>query len=216
MKKVLIIGGNGHGSVVTSCIMDNKRYDPTYDVDVVGFLNDFKTQIDQYPVVGGLSDVARFVAQGYYFVWAIHLIGKNKQTEALFEKTNIPKERLLTIVHNSAFVSENVILEPGCLVMPHAFIGSRAHLGKCTMVKANACIGHDVECGSLCHFALNSTTGAYSKIGTCSDVATGSVVLEHIKIGDCAMLGAASLATHNIPDGEIYVGSPARFLKATM
>lgn len=41
-------------------------------------------------------------------------------------------------------------------------------------------------------------------------------MLEHIKIGDCAMLGAASLATHDIPDGEIYVGSPARFLKKTM
>lgn len=216
MKKVLIIGGNGHGSIVTSCIRDNKNYDPNYDVDVAGFLNDFETHIDQYPVLGGLDDVERFVEQGYYFVWAIHLIGKNKQTKALFEKIHIPQERLLTVIHHSAFISEYVTLAPGCLVMPHAFIGARTHLGLCTMVKANACIAHDVECGSLCCFALNSTTGAYSKIGICSDVATGSVVLEHVKIGDCAMLGAASLATHNIPNGEIHVGSPAKFLKLTM
>lgn len=179
MKRVLIIGGNGHGSIVTSCIKDNKTCDPTYDVDVVGFLNDFETHIDQYPVVGRLDDVPKFVEQGYYFVWAIHLIGKNKQTKALFEKIHIPRERLLTIIHHSAFISEYVTLAPGCLVMPHAFIGSRVHLGKCTMVKANACIGHDVESSSLCHFALNSTTGAYSKIGTCSDIAIESVVLEH-------------------------------------
>ena len=50
-------------------------------------------------------------------------------------------------------------------------------------------------------------------IGYCSDVAIGSSVLANTKIGNYAMLGSANLVTPNIPDGEIWVGNPARFLK---
>ena len=50
-------------------------------------------------------------------------------------------------------------------------------------------------------------------MGLCSDLAVGSTLLAYKKVGDFAMLGANSLAVHDIPDYEIHVGSPAKFLK---
>ena len=41
MKKVLIIGGAGHGSVVASSIKDNLFFYKQYEWEVKGFINDF-------------------------------------------------------------------------------------------------------------------------------------------------------------------------------
>ena len=40
-----------------------------------------------------------------------------------------------------------------------------------------------------------------------------TVILEKKKMGDYSVAGAHSLITHDIPDNEIWVGSPAKFMK---
>ena len=97
--------------------------------------------------------------------------------------------------------------------MYNAFIDPRTKIGECTMVKANTCIGHDCVIGRLSHIAMGVTLASYTQMGICSDAALGSTTIEHVKIGECAMLGAGSLLTHDIPAGEIWVGSPAKYLK---
>lgn len=211
---MLIVGGDGHGSVIASCINDNRNRYGDDEWEVVGFLNDYETSVDNYPVLGSTSDIVGWVEKGYYISWGIHLIGRNPQTREAFERMNIPVEGLATIVHRSAFIGKGVILEPGCLVMANAYLAPRSYFGMCTMIKANVNVGHDVQCGPLCHLAMGSIVGSYTRIGSCSDVAIGSVVLEHKNIGSNAMLGAHSLLTHDIPDNEIYVGNPARFFKS--
>ena len=53
-------------------------------------------------------------------------------------------------------------------------------------------------------------------IGKCADVSIGATVLEKRKIGNFAMAGARSLVTHDIPDSEIHVELPAKFLRRIM
>ena len=211
-KPLIIIGGPGHGSVIEACVNDNRKHGD-FEWDLKGFCNDFDTEVDGYPVLGKLSDIPRLIEEGYYFSWGIHLIENNMKTMSLYESIALPKERLATIVHHSAFIDDSVILDPGCFVMYNAYIAPRTHIGESTMVKANACIGHDVVTGPCCHIAMGSIVVSCVTIGTCSDVAVGATVLANVTIGDYSMVGASSLATHSIPSGQIYVGTPARFLK---
>lgn len=212
-KKVLIIGGDGHGSVIASCIKDNyNRYNDD-EWEVVGFLNDFEENIGDYPVYGKTTEIQVWAAKDYYFAWGIHLIGRNIVTKKVFDRMQIPIDRLATVIHRSAFIGEGVVLEPGCFVMANSYIAPRSCIGMCSMIKANVNIGHDVICGPLCHFAMGAIVGSHTHIGLCSDVAIGSVVLEYRNIGDYSMLGAHSLLTHNIQNNEIFIGTPAKFLK---
>lgn len=213
MKKLVIIGGEGHGTVITSCIRDNEKYYGKKEWEILGFLNDFESTIGSYKVLGKLNEVDKFIEQDCYFAWGIHLIGRNPLTKKLYDEIKIPEDRLATIIHHSAFIAEDVVLEPGTFVMANSYIGARTHLGVGTMVKANSCIGHDVVAGPLCHFAMGSITGSFTHLGICADVAIGATTLEYIQIGDYAMAGATSLVTHNIPSLEIHVGTPAKFLK---
>lgn len=212
-KPLIIIGGAGHGCVIEACVNDNRNRYHDYEWEVKGYCNDYDTEVDGYPVLGKLCDIPELVKKGYYFAWAIHLIGKNYLTAKLFDKLEIPDDRWATIVHRSAFIDSSVILKPGAFVMYNAYIAPRTVIGKCTMVKANTNIGHDVHIGDITHIAMGSIVVSCVNIGRCANIAVGSVVLANTKIGDYAMLGAQSLTKHDIPTGEIWIGSPARFLK---
>ncbi|MFO8067346.1 MAG: sugar O-acyltransferase [Bacteroidales bacterium] len=214
-KKVLIIGGEGNGGVVASLIEDNRRRFNDHEFEVAGFINDYEKgkTINDYPVVGGTDEINKFLEEDYYFIYAIHMIGRNILTEKTFNKMQIPWERFATIVHKSAFVADNAVLEPGVVVMSNTYIGPKAHIGACTLVLANALIGHNTKVGPLCHFSVGSITSSYINIGKVSDVTLGARVLEKKNIGNYAVAGAHSLVTRDIPDYEIHIGSPAKFLK---
>ena len=213
-KKVIIIGGEGNGGVIASCIEDNRKRFNDLEWNVVGFVNDYEKTICGYPVLGGTDDVFELLKnEEYYFMWAIHMIGRNILTEKIFRKINIPQERFATIIHKTAFVSNNAVLEPGVFVMSNCYVGPQAYIGQCSLMMANSMIGHNTKAGALCHFSVGSITSSYIDIGLCSDVALGAKVLEKKNIGNFAVAGAGSLVTHDIPDYEIHVGSPAKFLK---
>ncbi|MFQ9504718.1 MAG: acetyltransferase [Alistipes indistinctus] len=213
-KKVIIIGGEGNGGVIAACIEDNRKRFGDLEWEVAGFVNDYETQVCGYPVLGGTDDVQELLKNpDYHFMWGIHMIGRNILTEKTFRKVNIPRERFATIVHKTAFVADSAVLEPGVFVMSNCYVGAQARLGQCSLMMANSLVGHNTTVGPLCHFSVGSITSSYITIGLCSDVTLGAKVIEKVKIGDFAVAGAGSLVTHNIPDYEIHVRTPAKFMK---
>jgi acetyltransferase EpsM len=213
-KKVIIIGGEGNGGVVASCVDDNRNRFGDMEYSVYGFLNDVEEgEINGYPILGGTDQVTKYAEQGYYFMYAIHMIGRNYLSEKVYKKCDIPPSQLATIIHKTAFVAPNAVIEPGCLIMSNCYIGPAARIGKSSLVMANALIGHNTNVGMLCHFSVGSITSSYVEIGKVSDVTLGAKVLEKRKIGDYAVAGAGSLITRNIGDGEIHIGSPAKYYK---
>jgi acetyltransferase EpsM len=214
-KKVIIIGGEGNGGVIASVIEDHRSRFNDPEWIVAGFLNDFEKgkTILGYPVLGGTDDIEQFLKEDYYFMHAIHMIGRNIKTEEVFLKMNIPLERFATIIHKTAFVAKSAVLEPGVFIMSNCYVGPGVKLGHNSLMMANSLLGHNTSVGPLCHFSVGSITSSYIEIGKVSDVALGAKVLEKRKIGNYAVAGANSLITHDIPDYEIHVGSPAKFLK---
>jgi sugar O-acyltransferase (sialic acid O-acetyltransferase NeuD family) len=215
-KKVVIIGGEGNGGVVASCIDDNRKRFNDLEWEVLGFLNDFEIgkSINGYPVLGGLDKIGELLEDDeLYFIYAIHMIGRNLQTYELFLSMDIPVNRFATVVHQTAFVADSATLAPGVFVMSNCYIGPSTEVGNCCLIMSNSLIGHNTIVGPLCHFSVGSITSSYVKIGKVSDVTLGARVLEKRTIGDFAVAGAASLITKNIPDKEIHIGAPAKFYK---
>lgn len=215
-KNVIILGGEGNGGVVASCIRDmNERFD-NREFIVEGFLNDeveVDTEINGYPVMGKTSDVDKFAKQGFHFAYVIHPFGKGRIRYELFEKINIPLDRLVTIVHPSSVVAYNTNLAPGTLVMPNCHISNSTNIGVATFISPNSSIGHHCNIGKLCHFCTGSVTGSYINIGDASDIAINSTVVEKVNIGSFASLGAGSVLTRDIKDDEFFAGFPARKVK---
>lgn len=72
----------------------------------------------------------------------------------------------------------------------------------------------------LCHDASTKHFLNYTKIGPVTIgnnvfIGAETVVLPGVTIGDNVIIGANSTVTHNVPEGSVFVGSPARFLCTT-
>lgn len=213
-KKVVIIGGEGNGGVIASCIEDNRNRYGDLEWEVAGFLNDFEKEVDGFPVIGKLEDLPRLLeTTDYYFSWAIHLVGRNYKTAEMFVATNIPEERLATIVHKSAFIGKGATLCPGAFVMYNCYIGPNAHIGKCSLVMANCSIGHDTYIDDICHCSVGAIMTGYSRLSYCSDLAVGSTLIAYKVVGKYSMVAANAVGTKDIPEGEIWAGTPAKLLK---
>ena len=111
-KPLVIIGGEGHGSVIEACISNNRKRYGDDEWEVKGFCNDYDSEVIGYPVLGKLNDIPDLAGLGYYFAWGIHLIGNNFKTKELYDRLNIPKDRLATIIHHSAFIILHLFLNP--------------------------------------------------------------------------------------------------------
>ncbi len=213
-KKVVIIGGEGNGGVIASCIEDNRNRFGDLEWEVVGFLNDFEKEVDGFPVIGKLEDLPRLLeTTDYYFSWAIHLVGRNYKTAEMFAAANIPDDRLATIVHKSAFIGKGATLCPGAFVMYNCYIGPNAHIGKCSLVMANCSIGHDTYIDDICHCSVGAIMTGYSRLSYCSDLAVGSTLIAYKVVGKYSMVAANAVGTKDIPEGEIWAGTPAKLLK---
>lgn len=89
----------------------------------------------------------------------------------------------------------NTIIENGCKINGLCFIGSNDHLHENVWITGSAMLAGSVEVGK--------NTTIFSK----------AVVRDWVSIGEKAIIGMGSVVTKDIPEGEIWVGSPAKKLE---
>lgn len=214
-RKVAILGGQGNAAVVAAAIEHARRMGAT-DLEVAGYLNDrvpVGEKIDLFPVIGKIEDAQRLLAEGYWFINTIFRIDGNRERIAMFENLGIPDDRLATFVHPMAYVAPSVELGPGCVIMPNVSMSPATKLGKGCLMMAGSMMGHDNVVGDFCHIAAQAAVGSYLKIGKGVHIGLNATIHEYMTIGDYATLGMGAVLKHDIGEGEIWAGNPARFLR---
>ncbi len=214
-NKVIIIGGIGNGTAIAAAIDDANRRGND-ELVCAGFLNDrFESSetIEDYPVLGRLTEADRFLSEGYSFINTIYRIDGQEQRIKLFEDLNIPDDRLATFVHPLAYVAPNVKLAPGSVIMPNASISPSAVLGKGCLVMVSANIGHNTVVDDYCHFAAQSCVSSFVKVGKGVHVGLNASVRENLELGDWSTVAMGAVLMNNINKYEIWAGVPAKLLR---
>jgi len=214
-KKLIIIGGEGKGGPVVACVQHNREHYQDFEYEIYGFLNDFEEgSISGFPILGKTSDYTKYLKNdSVFFVFAIHLIGKNKVAEELFNNLEIPRERFARIIHKSAVIAFGVKVEPGVVILAQSYISPNAHLKFGTLVMAGGIICHNAEIGPLTYISIGAIVGSYAKIGKCVSVSMGANVIEMNTVRDYAVIAAGAVVNSNVPSESIYGGIPAKFIR---
>jgi len=89
----------------------------------------------------------------------------------------------------------NTIIEDGVKIDNLVHIAHNVHVGKNTMIVAGNIVCGSVTIGKNCFIGANST------------------IRQHLKIGDNVVIGMGSVVIEDVPDGQVWVGNPAKFLK---
>lgn len=106
-------------------------------------------------------------------------------------------------------VQKNVTIGENSRVQSHSFICEGVDIGK------NVFIGHNVNTINDNLPKVNNENWVLEKIIIKDNVSigTGSIIMGNVTIGENSIIGANSLVTTDIPYNEVWVGSPAKFLR---
>lgn len=133
--------------------------------------------------------------------------------KSIYQKINNPYKKAL---------KQGLKAGTGVSVMGGVNFGSEPWLitiGDCVRLSFNVTfITHDG--GTWAFRDLNGYQDVirYGKIyiGAHSFIGANTIIMPGVTIGERCVIGAGSVVTHDIPDGMVAVGSPARIIKTTM
>lgn len=212
MKKLIIIGGYGNGTVVAQIVEDINRQKPQWDL--MGFLNDFeKDPINGYPVLGGIDkdSVAQFLEdEDVYFFYALISIKNNFKSLSKLHDLNIPLERFATLIHPTAVVSKDAQIGRNVCVQAFSIVGPNAKVGNFIQCWGHATIGHNSTVEDYAYITSNSVIGAHVHLKEGAFLGVNSTTLDRVVIGTWSVVGQHSNVIRSVPDYTKVVGNPAR------
>ncbi|MBN2486819.1 MAG: N-acetyltransferase [Bacteroidales bacterium] len=139
----------------------------------------------------------------------------------------------------SALIGEGTTVWQYVVILPDAKIGKNCNINAHCFIENDVIIGDNVtlKCGVYLWDGIRIgnnvfigpnvtfTNDKYPKskeypaefqkviIEDGASVGAGSVILGDIVIGRNAIIGAGSLVTKNVPEGQVWMGHPARFIR---
>ena len=195
---VIVIGGGGHAKVVIDTLLAGGATvaglcDPALSPGDMGPLG--------IPVLGG--DAALDAHPPADFVLA-NGIGSTRSTvlrREVFERAKANGYAFATVVHPSAVIARDVVLEEGAQIMAGAVVQPGAVLGRNCLVNTRASVDHDCIIGAHAHIAPGVVFCGGVRVGAGAHVGTGASVIQNIQIGVSSLVRAGTATTAPVPDG---------------
>lgn len=107
------------------------------------------------------------------------------------------------LIENDAIIGDHVTIKPGVQIWDGITLEDNVFIGP------NATFTNDLFPKSKNkEFKLIKTL-----VKKGASIGANATILAGVTIGENALVGAGSVVTKNIPDNEIWVGNPAKFLK---
>jgi sugar O-acyltransferase (sialic acid O-acetyltransferase NeuD family) len=195
---MIIIGAGWHGRELAKICAD-------CDYKVEGFLDDKVTgMVDGIPVVGPTYSFEPLIRINESFVLGI---GDNDKRRAIGEALYHSNASLPIIIHPTAVVWSKEI-DCGTVIFPFAMVSVAAKIGKFCIINKHATVGHGAELADGCNIA--DTTVLSGKMGEGSFMGLHAVAIPGVNIGARATIGAGAVVIKDVPDGQTWVGVPAK------
>lgn len=132
-----------------------------------------------------------------------------------------------TVIWQFAIILGGAQIGKNCNVNCHTFIENNVTIGDNCTVKSGVYLWDGLRIGNNVLIGPNVTftNDKYPRskqypesfqecvIEDGASIGAGSIILGGITIGKDALIGAGSLVTKSIPAGELWMGSPARFIR---
>lgn len=211
-KDVVIVGGLGPGMIAYSTFEAQNKISGEWNI--LGILTDADLSEMDVKVLGPTSELSKFVEQGAYVHYTLHINAKAKESRMSYlDSLSIPREQHASVIHPSARISPHTKIGNGVCIAPLASSSPGSVIGDHSALFANSFLGHDSSLGRGVTLAAHSVVGGRVSVSEGAHIGLNSTIREDVGVGRFAILGAASMLTKDIPESEIWAGNPARYLK---
>jgi len=204
---IVLLGAGGHAKVLIEALMASSAVITGIvdkDPSLVG------TTVLGVPVIGTDDILMELSPSEIRLVNGIGSIGHPRTRANLFDIFKDRGYTFATVIHPSAIVASDTLLDEGAQLMAGSVIQPGSHIGYNTIINTRASIDHDCIIGEHTHIAPGVTLSGNVTIGAKSHIGTGATVIQGISIGDKCIVGAGALVLNDVQSGITVMGVPAK------
>ncbi len=216
-QRIVIVGAGGFGREVLFYIQDMNRVSCLQagqaSYDVMGFVDDnphlHHTMVCDVPVLGSTQWLTE-----HRDVQAVCAIGApriRRDVVATLEPFGI---EFVTIKHPYVFHSRYVELGPGAVLCAGVVLTTQIRSGKHLLVNMNVSVGHDCVFGDFVTVNLGCNLSGNVTLHSGVELGSNVAVIPGRSIGEGAVVGAGAVVTHDLEPNHVYVGIPAKPIRA--
>lgn len=212
--KIVIIGGKGTPVNIAEQIFDAQvRFN--MNVEVLGFAFDdesFGSEINGFPIVSKTDEAKEKFSKfdDVKFIFNLYRPDKIRERAELLQSFDIPADKFYTFIHPSAYVAKSAKIGIGCAIQAHCVVNSNVTIGDHNTFNSACLIGHDTHIGHYNFFAAHSVVGSGVTIKDYVFTGLNASLRNLITVGSDAIIGMGSNVLHDVQDGQIVTGNPAK------
>lgn len=120
--------------------------------------------------------------------------------------------RLVKMPHAGNVVIERDVVIGRYTCIDRAVVGSTV-IGEGTKIDNLVHVGHGAKVGKHVLIVAGAVLGGSCEIGDYSYIGMGALIKNKIKVGKNCTIGMGAVVTKDVPDGETWIGNPARRLE---
>jgi sugar O-acyltransferase (sialic acid O-acetyltransferase NeuD family) len=209
MKKTVILGTGGFGRFMSGYLLESGAY------EIVGFTEADKTKIGTkvlgIPVIGDDDVVVQMWKEGkidcaFLGLGETNLKLRAKVYTGLFDAgISLPG-----FVHPAAIIASTATIEDGSVILPLAYVGQHARIGRNVFIGCGAGVDHDNVIGDHVYISAGTVLGGSVHIGDRTLLGLNCTVFPAITVGADAKVGAGSVVSRDIPANTTVVAAAAR------
>lgn len=205
-KKIVLLGYSGHAYSVIDAIR-------SMDIEISGYLDPKPNSMNPHHLdyLGSEHSIelsASLIENNFF-----PSIGDTKLRAQLISFIENKGLSQTNIIHKTANVSQDVVLESSIFISNGAIINALAKIKKAAIINTGAIIEHECHIGEYTHVGPGAVLAGNVQIGQNTFIGANATVIPGIKIGNNVTVGAGSVVIQDIKDNMSYVGNPARQLK---
>jgi len=206
-ESVILIGAGGHAKVLVDVLL-------LKSINILGVTDKSKkSEFCGLPIIGNDDVILTYDPKTIYLVNGVGSIGDNAVRKEIHTYFTEKGYRFLTLVHPTAIIANDSVIEEGVQVMAGAIIQPGSKIGEGTIINTRATIDHDCHIGKHVHIAPGVTLSGNVEVEDDVHIGTGATVIQGIHIAKSSLIGAGAVVSNHVLKNTKVVGVPARELK---
>ncbi|WP_242884386.1 NeuD/PglB/VioB family sugar acetyltransferase [Actinomadura litoris] len=208
-RGLLIYGAGGFGRETAQAVtaLPGRR--------LLGFVDDDPGRagvlVDGVPILGGAKAVE--AAPDAQVVVCVGSPAVYDGRRRIVERLGLPPARYATLLHPSAWVSPSSRIGPGSVVLAQTVLTASARVGAHVAIMPHVTVTHDDVVEDYATVASGVRLGGGVRVGAGAYLGAGALIRQGVEIGPGALVGMGAVVLRDVPPGEVWVGSPARYLR---
>jgi sugar O-acyltransferase (sialic acid O-acetyltransferase NeuD family) len=210
-RRVVILGGGGHGRVVLDILLNAGCW------EVVGFVDSMPAmhgrRVDGVCVLGAPRDLNAIRAE-HNVECAVVAVGDNGARRALADRLETLDFELINAIHPSANISRSASLGRNIVVAAGAVVCAHCQIGDSVILNTGCIVDHESLVGTATHVCPGARVAGRVMIESGAFIGIGATVIQNTRVGYEAVIGAGAVVIHDVAPLSTVVGVPAREIKS--